>query len=333
MLLTFLRTQIGTDETVFLRFLLSRQVAFVNVDDTTFSNFNATSLHARLARRVVRRTMMGEMALHVRHICSAYGVSRVFIFNGRGIDRRTIQALPANIPIVWLNPDSHRHAEHRYLEEVATRILLTKPESFNFIRFPHSVTREKVVNIAPVLFADRSEKAGKLGSALWSGPDERDIPMVFLGNYSVFKGTMLEEISTHVGLPVTVIGSGWRESRGILPIGPIFGHAISRILSRSKVAIALPDVVDGEMDPITVRYFQYPLLGAPAVYYVNDYNRSLLAELSDFCFENLPEAALRIRHILSLGPQEYRTICCRQASFVNVTASSVEDILERYELV
>lgn len=333
MLLTFLRSQLGTDETVFLRFLLSRQVPFVNIDDTTFSNFYASSPVGRLARRVLRNTMVDEMAAHVSQICLRYEVSRVFIFHGRGINQRLIEALPKGIPIVWLNPDFQQHKEHACLENAATTILYTKPSDFNSVRFTRPEIRNKIVNITPVLFSAGNEKAGEAGGGLWSDLGQRDIPNVFLGNYSSFKSAMLEELSCLSGQAVTVIGAGWKKSRGIVPLGPIYGQAVSKILSRSRAAIALPDVAAGGIDPITVRYFQYPLLGAPAVFYVNDYNRSLLGELSEFCFENLPEAVLRIRHLTSLSPQSYREACRRQADFVNATAGSAEDILIRHCLV
>lgn len=333
MLLTFLRSQIGTDETVFLRYLLSEQVPFVNIDDTTFANFYASSLFGRLARRAVRNFTMDDMAAHVSHVCYRYGVDRVFIFNGRGINQRLIDSMPKGIPIVWLNPDFKRHAEHVHIENAATTILFTKPSSFNSVRFPNPEIRKKVRNITPVLFATRNEKAGEADGGLWTGLEDRDIPNIFLGNHSPFKSAMLEELSSLTGQEVTVIGAGWKKSPGIVPLGPIYGHAVSKILGRSKVAIALPDVANGELDPITVRYFQYPLLGTPAVFYVNDYNRFLLGELSEFCFENLPEAVLRIRRLTSLSPAKYREACSKQAEFVNKTAVSAEEIMRGNGLV
>jgi hypothetical protein len=333
MLVTFLRTQVGLDETVFFRYLLAKDIQFQNFDDTTFANFRASSVMMRLVRKMIRVQLTREMACEIEAQVRRNGISTAFIFNGRGFNQAVVDALSAVDKIIWYVPDCMEHTEHSYIEKVATKIICTKPRAFNKVRFKDPRTREKVMNINPTLFSTEAEKRSFTTVLEVCKPVERIVEIAFLGNYSSFKENTLVEIARLLRRKIYVVGAGWKSKENIMALGPIYGPHLKQFFSTVKVAIAISDSSDGVVDPITVRYFQYPVLGTLGVFFRNGYNREIFgSEMESFCFENLVEARDRIEAVLGLDENEYHHAMLLQARFVSNQTSSAEQIMQDWVL-
>ncbi|WP_133125995.1 glycosyltransferase family protein [Pseudohalioglobus lutimaris] len=229
--------------------------------------------------------------------------------------------------VYWYLPDYLAHKEHKYLEEVATKIIFTKPSSYNEVRFRSSITVDKIVNICPTMFSFESEKIELQKRKFYRDLHEKSIDVVFLGNHSYNKELQISEIARLIRRKVYVIGSGWSDRNDIEAVGPIYGPALAEFLKKVKVGIAVPDSFGGTIDPITVRYFQYPLYGTLGVYSMNPYNRDLLNEkLLAYSFENFVEAADIIAEVLSMSGASYSQALAEQIAWLNSKATSAESV-------
>lgn len=333
MLLTFMRTAVGLDETVFLKYLLGSDISFQNIDDQSWGNFNATSLKTRIGRTLLRRSLASEMAADIRHRIERNALTRAFIFNGRGFTREVSDALNGLDRVVWLNPDFLPHPEHTHLEKTASTVIFTKPAAYNQIRFGSKLEASTIVNINPVLFATDHDAAAFLTSFLPTPMSARGIDVAFLGNHSTAKAESLNELARLLRRKIVVVGGGWQSNSTIIALGPVYGPHLKGLFSDVKIAIAIPDAANTKIDPITVRYFQYPLLGTLPVLQRTSYNRNILGEeLDAFCFENLVEAADRVNTILSMSDVEYEEALHKMASFSVNASPSAESVIRDWVL-
>ncbi|MFG6547045.1 hypothetical protein ACGYLM_18480 [Sulfitobacter sp. 1A10445] len=322
MLQTFMRTTIGLDETVFLKYFLSDGVDFQNIDDMHFANFQAGSLLTRVGRRLLRTQLSADMVATVRRQIDRGHARRAFIFNGRGFNNEIATALEGLEHITWFNPDFLRHAEHAHVERVATRIISTKPADYNAKRYANCRPRDGIVHINPVIFSTDHEADLFLQSLRPNPIDQRPIDVGFLGNCSPSKRETIEELARLIKRRITVVGAGWRSNERVEALGPIYGPPLKAIFENTKVGLAFPDIGDGVVDPITVRYFQYPILGTLPILQRNGLNRSILDPgLDAFCYENLVEAADRVEATLAMSRETY------DASFRELAAFSVKSTL------
>ena len=329
-MITLMRTRVGADETVFMRYFLMNGLQFQNFDDTSYVNFYASSVFGKMARVILRPSQGKAFGRDIDRAIERCDESSAFIFNGRGINKSTAKTLSKLEKVYWYLPDFLPHREHRHIEEISSKIFFTKPEAYNVNRFLSAETRSKIENIYPTIFSQENEKRLILEKYNSSISRHKDVDLVFLGNHSKFKELQINEIASLTGRKISIVGGGWKSSTRISALGPIYGPSLEKFLSRAKIGIAIPDSRFGKIDPVTVRYFQYPLFGTLGIYFSNHYNRSLLYDgLEEYCFENFVEAVDRINGLLKLDQEKYFESLKQQIYWLNRHATSAEYIYSK----
>lgn len=328
MLLTFMRAKIGADETVFFKYFFDHNIDFTNIDDTTYSNFNATSNLLRTIRRLLRPLCEQELCKAARQIIKKTSPKLYFIFNGRGINQKVLAEIPQFAKVIFFNPDFVRHKEHEAIIKRANIIISTKPpkDTTELSAVQFICNDKEFLHINPIMFATKTERLSLLKDRHLPALSTREIKFAFLGNFSKFKRNFLRKLSEVFGEKIIVIGEGWTNDENLQTLGPIYGSALSAIFSNVQLAISIPDAVGDAIDPITVRYFQYPILGAPSIFFANDLNRNLLENVSQFCFANLTEAKLIVERFRKFDEQDYSNELALQTRFVVNNTLSAEEL-------
>lgn len=327
MYLTFLRTKIGLDEQPFIKYFQNSKNIFVNIDDTEYTNFNTNNLILRVLRKLLRGKLEHDLYKHTKKILETFDITDVFIFNGKGISKKTAKLLKKKSKkIYWYFPDFIRHRDFYHLEEISSKIFFPKPKEYNSQIF-NSIYLHKINNIFPIFFSDNYEKKFFFNEFKTKKISYKKYKLGFLGNFSKFKYNCLVEISKLNKTKIAVVGYGWFDNDHIINIGPVYGSAIFNFFKTVKIGIAIIDSLKNEIDPLTLRYFQYSLNMCVPIMYVNNYNRQIFEEFKHLCFENFVEANDKIDQIDKLSLSKYQNEIVKFNTFLFKNLRSVEDIL------
>jgi hypothetical protein len=255
-------------------------------------------------------------------------ISHVIVFNGRGLNKKIIELI-SRFHLIFIMPDWIIHSNIQLeLAKYADRIIWTKPKS-SVQYHPFKQWIDKLEYINPMLIETVSERNRFTEEEVSKEViTERSLSLGFLGHFSPWKFSMLTSLSEASGEVITVVGEGWKSNNNFHALGKLYGHGLKAVFNNVKVSIAIPDLHNrSEIDPITVRYFQYPFLGSPAIYYRNDLNAAAFTdEIRPFTFASSVEFAQLFDRIRDMDSNNYGKFVRRSRRFSFENAGCVENL-------
>ena len=284
--------------------------AVTEVDVGTFT-LAARSLAGRVAARVVARQLRADYNAAILAAVKDIGASAFVTVKGGGIDVATLDRLrAARIRTLNYYPDVEFDHGGLGIAQIAAYDFVATTKSFHTARLNATVGADR-----RALIQHGFDPAVHRPLHVPSAEDDFDHDVAFVGNASAYKAQWLNAVAALLpGVRLTVAGNRWAgliDASNIVLLPAAIGDAYARILSRSRISIALhhgPVKTPGWEDLVSTRTFEIPACVGFMLHIDNAEVRTLFEPGREIAVFDTPATLARqIAHYLA-HPDERRAI-------------------------
>tara|TARA_R110001583_G_scaffold69696_8_gene197580 strand:+ start:6701 stop:7750 length:1050 start_codon:yes stop_codon:yes gene_type:complete len=300
-ILSVFRTFEGYDESFFYSYLnelsCKGNIEFVNFDDTTFIQFQISSMQSRLARKLIRKKQVILFNEVIREYITIYKPDLFIFFKANYLESSTLElAKLKKVKVIGIYPDLEPNihgSDYIKVLNLADVLIHTKPNLANYF----NTLNNNSICVNPFYSFRHLKKIL---------PYNKAYGISFIGHHSVGKKDLIGEISLNLDENITIYGDRWKGKfdldRNINVNNAAFGPPIYDIYRKSLFVLGLlTEKLDSfkDGDVLTARSVQIPALGGLILHPRNKYSENFFGDRHEMLFSNIDEISIIHENLLN----------------------------------